>query len=147
MNKLAAVLVGVWLGLQLGVGYLVAPILFQNMGRMEAGALAGVMFNVVAYTGMAVWLLVYFIGRAELNRHVMRSHTNKFVLALLSFLAANQFLVTPVIEAYKAGTTNWLLSLIGGSFGQWHGISSIIYMICSVLALGLVFRLLKLDWY
>ncbi|MDO1508993.1 MULTISPECIES: DUF4149 domain-containing protein [unclassified Neisseria] len=147
MNKLAAVLAGTWLGLQLGVGYLVAPILFQNMGRMEAGALAGVMFNVVAYTGMAVWLLVYFIGRAELSRHVMRSYTNKFVLALLSFLAVNQFLVTPVIEAHKAGKTNWLLSLIGGSFGQWHGISSIIYMICSVLALGLVFRLLKLDWY
>ena len=77
----------------------------------------------------------------------MRSKTNKFVLLLLSLLAVNQFLVTPVIAAHKSGGSNWLLSLLGGSFGQWHGTSSVIYMLCSLLALGLVFRLLKLDWH
>ena len=121
MNKLAAVLAGVWLGLQLGIGYVAVPLLFQHMGKMEAGAMAGSMFDFVAYTGLAVWLLLYFIGRHELGRSLMRSKTNKFVLLLLS--------------------------LLGGSFGQWHGISSVIYMLCSLLALGLVFRLLKLDWH
>ena len=52
-----------------------------------------------------------------------------------------------MIEAHKSGGSNWLLSLLGGSFGQWHGTSSVIYMLCSLLALGLVFRLLKLDWH
>ena len=41
MNKLAAVLAGVWLGLQLGIGYVAVPVLFQHMGKMEAGAMAG----------------------------------------------------------------------------------------------------------
>ena len=147
MNKLAAVFAGVWLGLQLGIGYVAVPVLFQHMGKMEAGAMAGSMFDFVAYTGLAVWLLLYFIGRHELGRSLMRSKTNKFVLLLLSLLAVNQFLVTPVIEAHKSGGSNWLLSLLGGSFGQWHGTSSVIYMLCSLLALGLVFRLLKLDWH
>ena len=54
MNKLAAVLAGVWLGLQLGIGYVAVPLLFQHMGKMEAGAMAGSMFDFVAYTGLAV---------------------------------------------------------------------------------------------
>ncbi|UOO82664.1 DUF4149 domain-containing protein [Uruburuella testudinis] len=147
MSKLAAVLAGAWLGLQLGIGYLAVPVLFQHMGKMEAGAMAGTMFEVVAYSGLAVWLLIYFIGRHELSRSLLRSKTNKFVILLLVLLSVNQFLVTPVIEAHKAGTTNWLLSLVGGSFGQWHGTSSVIYMLCSLLALGLVFRMLRLDWH
>ncbi|MDO5640363.1 MAG: DUF4149 domain-containing protein [Neisseria sp.] len=147
MQKLAAVLAGVWLGLQLGIGYLAVPVLFQHLGKLEAGAMAGTMFNVVAYSGLAVWLLIYFIGRHELNRSLLRSKTNKFVLLLLALLAVNQFLVTPVIEAHKAGAANWLLSLVGGSFGQWHGTSSVIYMVCSLLAIGLVFRILRLDWH
>ncbi|KLT72177.1 membrane protein [Neisseria arctica] len=147
MNKLAAVLAGAWLGLQLGIGYLAVPVLFSHMTKMEAGAMAGSMFNVVAYSGLAVWLLIYFIGRHELSRSLIRTKTNKFVLLLLALLAINQFLVTPVIEAHKAGTTNWLLSLVGGSFGQWHGTSSVIYMVCSILAFGLVFRMLRLEWH
>ncbi|WP_107855414.1 DUF4149 domain-containing protein [Neisseria weaveri] len=147
MNKLAGVLAAVWLGLQLSVGYLFAPVLFQNMTKMEAGKLAGFMFDIVSYTGLAIWLLVYLIGRHELSRSLMRTHTNKFVAALLALMAVNQFVVSPVIEAYKNNTGNWLLSLVGGSFGQWHGVSSIIYMVCSLLAVGLVFRLVKLDWY
>ncbi|MDO4226902.1 MAG: DUF4149 domain-containing protein [Neisseria sp.] len=146
MKKLAGVLAGAWLGLQLGVGYLVAPVLFQNLERMQAGALAGVLFTVTAYIGMFVWLLVYFTGRSEQKRAYARAHTGKWILLLLALLAVNQFLITPVIEAHKTGTANWLLTLLGGSFGRWHGTSTIIYMVCSVLGLGLVFRLVKMEW-
>lgn len=145
MKKLAAVLAGVWLGLQLGMGYVAAPLLFQNLQRMQAGELAGVLFNVVAYFGLAVWLLVYVVYKMHVERGYTRSYTPKWIVLLLVLMAVNQFLITPVIEAHKAGESNWLLGLIGGSFGQWHGVSSIVYMVCSVIGLGLVFRLLKLD--
>lgn len=146
MKKLAGVLAGAWLGLQLGVGYLVAPVLFQNLERAQAGSLAGVLFTVTAYIGLAVWLLVYFTGKSEEKRAYVHSYTGKWVLLLLVLLAVNQLLVTPVIEAHKTGTANWLLTLLGGSFGRWHGISSVIYMVCSVLGLGLVFRLVRMEW-
>lgn len=146
MKKLAGVLAAAWLGLQLGVGYLVAPVLFQNLERVKAGELAGVLFAVTAYIGLAVWLLVYFAGRQEAKRAHGRSHTGKWIWLLLALLAVNQFLVTPVIEAHKTGTANWLLTLLGGSFGRWHGVSTVIYMVCSLLGLGLVFRLVKMEW-
>ena len=69
----------------------------------------------------------------------------KFIILLLLLTASNQFLISPVIAAHKAGTENWLLSLLGGSFGMWHGISSIIYLVCSVLGLGLLWRYLKFE--
>lgn len=146
MKKLAGVLAGIWLGLQLGTGYLVAPVLFRNLPKMQAGNLVGVLFDVVAYIGLGVWLLVYFAGLAEGRRGYVRTHTGKWVLLLLALLAANRFLVTPVIEALKTGGTNRLLSLAGGSFGQWHGASSIIYMLCSLLGLWLVLRLVEFKW-
>ena len=145
MNKLAAVLAGVWLGFQIGAGYVTAPLLFQNLERMQAGALAGVLFDVAAYFGLAVWLLVYTVYKSRADRGYGRAYTPKWIVLLLVLLAANQFLLTPVIEAHKNGTANWLLSLVGGSFGQWHGASSVVYMVCSIIGLGLVFRLLKLD--
>ncbi|EOG0928586.1 DUF4149 domain-containing protein, partial [Neisseria gonorrhoeae] len=63
------------------------------------------------------------------------------LLFLLSALAANQFLVTPVIEALKYGHENWLLSVAGGSFGMWHGISSMTFMATALLSAVLSWRL------
>ena len=64
---------------------------------------------------------------------------------LLTLLAANQFLIAPVIAAHKAGTGNWLLSLAGGSFGIWHGISSLIYLACGLIGAGLLLRYLSFN--
>ena len=145
MQKLAAVLAGIWLGFQLGAGYVAAPLLFQNLDRMQAGALAGVLFEVAAYFGLAVWVLVLAVYKSRARRGYGRAYTPKWMVLLLVLLAANQFLITPAIMALKAGEAHWLPALLGGSFGRWHGVSSVVYMVCSLIGLGLVFRLLKLD--
>ena len=89
------------------------------------------------------WLVV----RSDRNRSFSNSGkvAPKFIILLLLLTAANQFLMTPVIAAHKAGTENWLLSLLGGSFGMWHGISNVIYLVCSFLGLGLLLRYLKFE--
>ena len=147
MNKLAVALAGIWLGMQVMAGYVAAPVLFKSLPKLQAGAIAGELFNVVSYAGLVIWALVYFVGKRAAAVRNVQSINGKLIAVLWLGLAANQFLVTPVIEAHKTGGSNWLLSLLGGSFGQWHGTSSVIYMLCSLLALGLVFRLVKLDWH
>lgn len=145
MNKSAAALAAIWLGMQVMAGYVAAPLLFKSLPKLQAGAVAGELFNVVSYSGLLIWALVYFVGkRAASVRHV-RSINGKLIAVLWFGLAVNQFLVTPVIEALKSQTTHWLLSLTGGSFGMWHGISSLIYMICAILALVLVWRMAALE--
>ncbi|PJO78624.1 DUF4149 domain-containing protein [Neisseria brasiliensis] len=146
MNKLVVALAGIWLGMQVMAGYVAAPVLFKSLPKLQAGAIAGELFNVVSYTGLVVWALVYFVGKRVAAVRNVQSINGKLIAVLWLGLAANQFLVTPVIEAHKTQTTNWLLSLTGGSFGMWHGISSLIYMICAILALVLVWRISALEW-
>ena len=147
MNRLCALLTGLWLGMQIMAGYVAAPILFERLGKQEAGNIAGVLFSINNYFGLLAWIVAWLVVRSSQNRSLNNNDkvAPKFIILLLLLTASNQFLISPVIAAHKTGTANWLLSLLGGSFGMWHGISSIIYLVCSVLGLGLLWRYLKFE--
>lgn len=148
MRRLIALLSALWLGMHIGFGYLVAPLLFTRLqtlpdGKMLAGNLAGVLFHWVNGLGFITWLCVFWLLRRD-NQHAY--HRNKlpiWALTLTVLIAINEWLITPVIEALKNGQHNWLYDLTGGGFGLWHGISSIIYLIVSLIGLGLCVRLLR----
>ena len=144
MNRLTALLTGAWLGMQIMAAY-AAGILFERIGRQDAGDIAGVLFATVNYCGLAVWLLAWFATKNRRAHGFGRAERSKFNLLLLALLAANQFLIAPVIAAHKAGTGNWLLSLAGGSFGIWHGTSSLIYLACGLIGAGLLLRYLSFN--
>ena len=147
MNRLCALLTSLWLGMQVMAGYVAAPILFERLGKQEAGNIAGVLFSINNYFGLLAWIVAWLVVRSNQN-HSLNNNGKvapKFIILLLLLTASNQFLISPVIAAHKTGTANWLLSLLGGSFGMWHGISSIIYLVCSVLGLGLLWRYLKSE--
>ena len=147
MNRLCALLTSLWLGMQVMAGYIAAPILFGQLGKQEAGNIAGVLFSINNYFGLLAWTMAWLVVRSNQNRSLNNNGkvAPKFIILLLLLTASNQFLISPVIAAHKTGTANWLLSLLGGSFGMWHGISSIIYLLCSVLGLGLLWRYLKFE--
>ncbi|MCP1660227.1 DUF4149 domain-containing protein [Neisseria perflava] len=146
MNRIAAALAAFWLGLQVMAGYIAAPVLFQMLPKLQAGAIAGKLFDVVSYVGLAVWLLVYVVGKREAAQRAAGSLNGKLTAAIIILLAISQFLITPVIEAIKTQMTNWLLSLVGGSFGMWHGISSLIYLLCAIFAVVMVWRIVRWEW-
>ena len=147
MNRLCTLLTSLWLGMQVMAGYVAAPILFERLGKQEAGNIAGVLFSINNYFGLLAWIVAWLVVRSNQNRSFSDNGkvAPKFIILLLLLTASNQFLISPVIAAHKTGTANWLLSLLGGSFGMWHGISSIIYLVCSVLGLGLLWRYLKFE--
>ena len=147
MNRLCALLTSLWLGMQVMAGYIAAPILFERLGKQEAGNIAGMLFSINNYFGLLAWTVAWLVVRSNRNRSFSDNckAAPKFIILLLLLTASNQFLISPVIAAHKTGTANWLLSLLGGSFGMCHGISSIIYLVCSVLGLGLLWRYLKFE--
>lgn len=65
-------------------------------------------------------------------------------MLLLILNMINEFLIAPVIAALKTGTNHWLHQLIGGSFGMWHGVSSLVYLAVAVIGLCLCCALLRL---
>ena len=147
MNRLCALLTSLWLGMQVMAGYIAAPILFERLGKQEAGNIAGMLFSINNYFGLLAWTVAWLVVRSNRNRSFSDNckAAPKFIILLLLLTASNQFLISPVIAAHKTGTANWLLSLLGGSFGMLHGISRIIYLVCSVLGLGLLWRYLKFE--
>ncbi|HEZ7688484.1 TPA: DUF4149 domain-containing protein [Neisseria meningitidis] len=132
-RKISRYVATLWLGMQIMAGYIAAPVLFKMLPKMQAGEIAGVLFDILSWSGLAVWGAVLAAAFAAL------------LLFLLSALAANRFLITPVIEALKYGHENWLLSFVGGSFGMWHGISSIVFMATALLSAVLSWRLSGKD--
>ena len=120
--KITQTAAAIWLGMQLTAGYIAAPILFHLLPKMLAGEIAGILFAITAICGLVIFGAAYVFFRRQ--------------LASLSWWV----LVTPVIEAHKYGLDNWLLSLVGGTFGIWHGLSNIIFLICTILAAMCVWK-------
>lgn len=144
MRRLAALLAALWLGMQIGFGYIAAPILFARLEKITAGNIAGSLFHAVNWLGLAAWLLIWFIWRADNRRRYRPGRSHWWAGVLLGLTAFNEFLMTPVIEALKTGGTHWLHNLLGGGFGIWHGMSSMVYLAASLLGFVLCILLLRL---
>lgn len=140
-DLLTAWAVTLWVGGLWAVGYLAAPILFYNLeDRALAGMLAGKMFTMVAWVGMicAGWLLVFRLGR--FGPAALKQGVFWIVLLMLALTLAIHFGIQPILAQLKAAAMpkDVMESLFRDRFATWHGISSAVYLIESVLGLVLV---------
>ena len=142
-DSLALLAVTAWAGALWGVGYLAVPVLFKTLSdKMLAGELAGKMFTLVAITGIvcAAYLLIYYFsahGRATPQHIGFRLVVIMLVLALIV-----QFGLQPAMAGLKAQALplEVMKSPLAGRFGMLHGISSVCYLVQSLLAVMLVIR-------
>lgn len=140
-DLLAAWSVAFWVGGLWAVGYLAAPVLFYNMeDRVTAGFLAGKMFAWMAWVGLVCggWLLVYRLGRHA--GAVVKQAFFWIVVVMLLLTIAQHFGIRPVMQELKdmAMPKDVMASLFRDRFQTWHGISSAVYLIQSLLGLALV---------
>ena len=150
-QKLLALLMVFWLGMQWSAGYVVAPLLFQTLPKVTAGQLAGSLFHIVSYVGLFTCALLWLSLRQQVRHRVWNLALGRVLLLLLLLLAVNEWVISPVIAAHKAQTSHWLLTLLGGSFGAWHGVSAAVYLLISLLGVWLAWRTLTVQlsqrWY
>lgn len=130
-------LLTLWVGSLLAIGYLAVPILFSALDdRMLAGQLAGRMFTVVSLLGLvcAPLLMAVTAKNYQANARVRRLIMLAVMLALV---LVGEFVLQPMMAVLKAqGIAAG--SEAAGQFARLHGVSSILYMINSLLGLGLV---------
>lgn len=145
MNRLAEALysiaVSLWVGSLFAIGYLAAPVLFQELAdRTLAGNLAGAMFILVAYTGLACggYLLFYLLARRGWRS--IKSGVFWIVLAMLALTVAGHFGIQPILMQLKADALprQVMESALRDRFAAWHGVSSGLYLLQSLLGLWLV---------
>ena len=133
MKTLLVILQAVWLGAHITIGYVVAPLLFHfasrgEISRTTAGNAAGELFHVLMYFGLFTAVVWWLFCRSV-------RQPSKILNVLLLLLLVSEWVISPVIEAIKHKQSQWLYDLIGGSFGMWHGISSSVYLLITLLLL------------
>ncbi len=142
-DGLASVLMVLWIGGLWAIGYIAAPTLFAELSdRQLAGNLAGELFKWIAWTGIVAgaYLLVFRLGRQGFQ--ALKQAYFWIVLAMLLLTLGQHFGIQPVMQALKdqAMPQAVMESAFRSRFAAWHGVSSVVYLIESVLGLILVWR-------
>lgn len=130
-----------WVGGLWAIGYLAAPVLFASLGdRQLAGVVAGKLFALIGWIGLgaAAYLMLFLAlrwGRAVFGRAVWWL---VLVMALLS--AVSLFGIQPLMVQLKADAwpRDVMETVLRDRFVAWHGVSSILYLVQSLLGLWLV---------
>ena len=134
-SKARLLLVTLWVGSLWTVGYLVAPTLFGTLhDRVLAGVIAGSMFTVQAWLSMACG--VAMLGLLAVSKDVTEQRRKVLymvVIAMLVFVLMNHFGLRPMMAELKAAGDK-------ARFGMLHGVSMVLYLVQSVLALFLVVK-------
>lgn len=133
--------VAFWAGGLWAIGYLVAPLLFSTLAdRQLAGAVAGKLFAAMAWFGLAAafYLAVFLVVRWRLS--VLRRAVFWLILLMATMSAIQLFGIQPLMEQLKqdAMPREVMASVLRDRFAAWHGVSSILYLVQSLLGAWLV---------
>ena len=127
-----------WVGGLWAIGYLVAPTLFASLGdRQLAGALAGKLFALIGWVGMACAGYMLLMLLVRLGGMVFKRALFWLLVVMLALTLISQFGLQPLIAQLKAQAMprEVMESVLRDRFATWHGISSILYLVQSVLGL------------
>lgn len=139
-DALDVVALTLWIGGLWTVGYLVAPTIFSALAdRQQAGMLAGKLFALIGWVGLccAVYLLCSIVFR--LGARALRRGVFWLLLVMLALTAVSQFGIQPWLAQLKAEALprEVMESVLRDRFATWHGISSILYLLQSLLGVWL----------
>lgn len=143
-RHLALLAATTWVGGLWAIGYLAVPILFHAQpDRQLAGMLAGQMFVTLGHLGIVcgVYLLAWRL--AENGRNAIREGLFLTAAAMLLLTLLSQFGIQPLMAELKAHALPLEVSQspYASQFRMWHGLSSIAYLLQSLLGAFLVIRI------
>ncbi len=126
IHKIFQILFVLWAGSLWSLAWVTTTLFYSQSDRHLAGILAGKLFTIETYVGLAVGLLA-----------LLQSERGKFAwgYAAVGLLAVNEWALRPVMQlAHTQGRA------AGLSFGAWHGVSAVLYLLACVAVLLLVWK-------
>ncbi len=129
-----------WVGGLFAVGYLAVPVLFHSLDdRRLAGEIAGNMFSAMSIVGFVCGGALLLSALIAARGGWLRARRVQLLLVMLTLLTVGFFVLQPMMQELK------LTGLLAGSeaasqFGRLHGISSILYLLNSLLGIYLVMQ-------
>jgi hypothetical protein len=135
-----------WVGSQLTIGYAVAPVLFALLERMTAGSVAAQLFRIEGWLGAVCGVLMLGLSNLLARRGAVQYRRLRWLLAgmlvcvLVGYFALQPFMNAMRVDAMNAGM-DIANSPYASRFGMLHGVSSLFYLIESLLGIALVWLL------
>lgn len=131
----------VWVGGLWAIGYIAAPVLFISLGdRQIAGVVAGKLFAIIGWVGIgsAAYLLIFLLSRW--GGRFLKGSVFWLVVLMLLISVVSQFGIQPLMAHLKSDALprEVMESVLRDRFTTWHGDSSILYLMQSMLGLWLV---------
>lgn len=145
-HRVFRLLSAVWVGSLLTIGYAVAPVLFKTLERMTAGSVAAQLFRIEAIVGIVCGVLLLALSNQQVRRGGNEYRRVRWIVAamvvcvLVGYFALQPFMNALRVAAMDAGT-DIANSPYASRFGMLHGVSSVFYLVESVLGLMLIWRL------
>lgn len=141
VEHLQTVVLTFWVGALWTMGLLIAPMLFRILpDRVLAGAVAGRLFSVLAYAGLACGALLLVHAFTCFGRACLRKQFAWLILAMIALTAIGEFGIQPMLAGLKqeAAPLDVMQSPLRGRFATWHGVASSLYLLNCALGLALV---------
>jgi len=130
LQRLEYMLITIWTGIMIAIGYIAAPVLFKVLSddRKLAGALAGEMFYLVTIVGLICGGVLLMLRYSDQSVAMFRQWRGMLLILMLGLVATSMFVLQPMIAETKA------LGLVEGSdaakkFGMLHGVSALLYLV------------------
>ena len=124
-----------WIGGMWTIGVIAAPLLFAGLDKATAGMVAGKLFHAIGWIGIVagVYLAIWWIWQEGMRGF----QSGKFwlVMGMLFCTLINQFAIFPMIASLKPAVSTAAEGVFGGGLAQWHTVSSLIYLVQSVLGI------------
>jgi len=145
-HRIFRLLTVVWVGSLLTIGYAVAPVLFTSLDRTTAGAVAAQLFRIEGVLGAVCGILLLGLANLVIRRggnayrRLRWLVTGMLLCVLVGYFALQPFMNAMRIAAVEAGTDVGH-SAYAARFGMLHGISSLFYLIESLLGVVLIWKL------
>ncbi|NTX27763.1 DUF4149 domain-containing protein [Burkholderia pyrrocinia] len=149
-HRVFRLLSAVWVGSLLTIGYAVAPVLFKTLERITAGSVAAQLFRIEAILGVVCGVLLLALSNQQVRRGSSEYRRVRWIVAamvvcvLVGYFALQPFMNALRMAAMDAGA-DIANSPYASRFGMLHGVSSVFYLVESVLGLMLIWRLPARD--
>lgn len=145
-HRLFRLLILIWVGSALTVGFVVAPTLFATLARSIAGDVAARLFRIEAFIGIACGILSLTLGNVLVRRGAAGYRKLRWlVVGMLVCVLVGYFALQPFMDALRVQAHAQGLDLANSPyaarFGLLHGVSTVFYVVETILGLVLVWLL------
>ena len=146
-KRVQVLLATIWAGSLWTVGYLVAPILFGTLeDKVLAGTIAGNLFQAVAWLSLFCSAIIVLVCKLTVDKFLTKDSRVVLLLAvsmlactLIGYFSLHPYMVDLRVVMREAVGIE--LSAAKTKFSLLHGLSSVMYLLESLLAVALIFKI------